>query len=330
MKILVDILEIRGLKKYFPVEQKWMDRLMTKKQRWIRAVDSIDLTVERGETLSLVGESGSGKTTTARMIMQTLMPTEGEVYFEGREIFTMNKKERKKLRYNMQMIFQNPYASLNPRMTVENIVGEPITLHTQVRGEKKRKKIIELLETVGLSPGERFIDRYPHEFSGGERQRISIARAIALKPKLLIADEPVSSLDVSIQATILNLLQDLKSSFNMTYVLIAHNLAIVRHMSDKLAIMYLGKIVEKGISEKIFQNPRHPYTKALISAFPELDLNMKRERSLVKGEMPSSITPPPGCRFHTRCPYSFEICEKSEPVLYKVEDGHTVACHLTK
>lgn len=325
---MTKLLEVKGLKKYFPLQMSWIDRILSKRQEWIRAVDLIDFKVKRGETLSLVGESGSGKTTTARVIMQTLEPTDGRVYFEGKELFSMEDRERSKLRKDMQMVFQNPYASLNPRMRVEDIIGEGLTLHMGMKGEERREMVIDLLDTVGLNPGKQFIDRFPHEFSGGQRQRIAIARAIALKPKFIVADEPVSSLDVSIQATTLNLLNDLKSEFNLTYLLIAHNLAVVRYMSDSLAIMYLGKIMEKGNSEKIFQNPQHPYTKALISAFPDLDPDVKRDRVLLKGEIPSPKDPPSGCRFHPRCPYRFDICDKVVPEYTKVEEGHEAACHL--
>ncbi|MBS7638106.1 dipeptide ABC transporter ATP-binding protein [Candidatus Bathyarchaeota archaeon] len=324
------LVEVKGLKKYYPVEKSWIDKLLSRERRWVRAVDSIDLEIERGETFSLVGESGSGKTTTGLVLMQLVEPTEGEILFEGRDIFSLREEERRRLRRDMQMVFQNPYASLNPRMTVEEIVGEPLTIHLGLKGEERRRRVIELLDIVGLNPGKYYVDRYPHEFSGGQRQRIAIARAIALRPKFIVADEPVSSLDVSIQATILNLLQELKREFKLTYLLIAHNLAVVRYMSDKLAIMYLGKIMEKGVSEEIFQNPQHPYTKALISAFPDINPDVKRDRVLLRGEIPSPIAPPPGCRFHTRCPFRLEICERDEPKLVEVEDGHLVACHMVE
>ncbi len=324
------IVKVKGLKKYYPVEKSWIDKLLSRERRWVRAVDSIDLEIERGETFSLVGESGSGKTTTGLVLMQLVEPTEGEILFEGRDIFSLREEERRRLRRDMQMVFQNPYASLNPRMTVEEIVGEPLTIHLGLKGEERRGRVIELLDIVGLNPGKYYVDRYPHEFSGGQRQRIAIARAIALRPKFIVADEPVSSLDVSIQATILNLLQELKREFKLTYLLIAHNLAVVRYMSDKLAIMYLGKIMEKGVSEDVFQNPQHPYTKALISAFPDINPDVKRDRVLLRGEIPSPIAPPPGCRFHTRCPFRLEICERDEPMLVEVEDGHLVACHMVE
>ncbi len=324
------LVEVKGLKKYYPVEKSWVDKLLSKEKRWVRAVDSIDLEIGRGETFSLVGESGSGKTTTGLVLMQLIEPTEGKIHFEGRCIFSLRDEEKRKLRRDMQMVFQNPYASLNPRMTVEEIVGEPLSIHLGLKGEERRRMAIELLDTVGLNPGRVFIDRYPHEFSGGQRQRIAIARAIALRPKFIVADEPVSSLDVSIQATILNLLQELKREFRLTYLLIAHNLAVVRYMSDKLAIMYLGKIMERGASEDVFQNPQHPYTKALISAFPDINPDVKRDRVLLRGEIPSPIAPPPGCRFHTRCPFRREACEREEPTPVEVEDGHLVSCHLVK
>lgn len=324
------MVEVKGLKKYYPVEKSWIDKLLSRGRRWVRAVDSIEFEIERGETFSLVGESGSGKTTTGLVLMQLVEPTEGKVLFEGREIFSLREEERRRLRRDMQMVFQNPYASLNPRMTVEEIVGEPLSIHLRLGKEERRRMVIELLDTVGLNPGKYFVDRYPHEFSGGQRQRIAIARAIALRPKFIVADEPVSSLDVSIQATILNLLQELKREFKLTYLLIAHNLAVVRYMSDKLAVMYLGKIMERGISEDVFQNPQHPYTKALISAFPDINPDVKRDRILLRGEIPSPIAPPPGCRFQTRCPFRLEICERDEPRLVEVEDGHLVACHMVE
>lgn len=324
------MVEVRGLKKYYPVEKSWIDKLLSRERRWVRAVDSIDLEIERGVTFSLVGESGSGKTTTGLVLMQLIEPTEGKILFEGRDILSLREEERRRLRRDMQMVFQNPYASLNPRMTVEEIVGEPLTIHLGLKGEERRRQVIELLDIVGLNPGRHYVDRYPHEFSGGQRQRIAIARAIALKPKFIVADEPVSSLDVSIQATILNLLQELKREFKLTYLLIAHNLAVVRYMSDKLAIMYLGKIMEKGVSEDVFQNPQHPYTKALISAFPDINPDVRRDRVLLKGEIPSPIAPPPGCRFHTRCPFRLDICGREEPALVEVEEGHLVACHLVR
>jgi oligopeptide/dipeptide ABC transporter ATP-binding protein len=328
MMEMEQLVEIRGLKKYYPVERSWIDKLLSRERGYVKAVDSIDLEIGRGETFSLVGETGSGKTTTGLVLMQLIEPTEGKILFEGRDIFSLREEERRRLRRDMQMVFQNPYASLNPRMTVEEIVGEPLSIHLGLRGEERRKVIVELLDTVGLNPGKYYIDRYPHEFSGGQRQRIAIARAIALKPKFIVADEPVSSLDVSIQATILNLLQELKREFKLTYLLIAHNLAVVRYMSDKLAIMYLGKIMEKGVSEDVFQNPQHPYTKALISAFPDVNPDVRRDRVLLRGEIPSPIAPPPGCRFHTRCPFQRDICRMEEPGLVEVEEGHWVACHL--
>ncbi len=291
-------------------------------------VDGIDFTVKKGETFSLVGESGSGKTTTARLITRLIEPTSGQILFQGKNISGLQGKQLKKLREDMQIIFQNPYASLNSRMTVEEIVGEPLIVHKALSGPERRKRIIELLEQVGLSPGHRLIDRYPHEFSGGQRQRIGIARALALNPKLIIADEPVSALDVSVRAQILNLLQDLKEKMGLTYVLIAHDLAVVRYMSDSLAVMYLGKIMEMGKSEAIFSNPQHPYTQALVSAVLDPDPDIAHTPKQLEGEIPSPINPPKGCRFHTRCPSKKGRCERLEPRLVQIESEHFVACHL--
>jgi len=322
------LLNVKDLKKYFPLEKPWLERAFSRTEEFVKAVDGVSFTVTRGETFSLVGESGSGKTTTARLITRLIDPTSGEIIFDGKDILQLGGRELQKLREDMQIVFQNPYASLNSRMTVEDIVGEPLTIHRMASGPERRKRVIELLEKVGLSPAHRLVDRYPHEFSGGQRQRIGIARALALNPKLIIADEPVSSLDVSVRAQILNLLQDLKETMGLTYVLIAHDLAVVRYMSDSLAVMYLGKIMEVGASESIFYNPQHPYTRALISAILDPDPDVERVTKQLEGEIPSPINPPKGCRFHTRCPSKKAMCEELEPLLVQVEANHFVACHL--
>jgi oligopeptide transport system ATP-binding protein len=322
------LLKVEALKKYFALERPWLERIFSRSEEYVRAVDGIDFTVKKGETFSLVGESGSGKTTTARLITRLIDPTSGQILFEGKDISQLQGKQLKKLREDMQIVFQNPYASLNSRMTVEEIVGEPLRVHKALSGAQRRGRIIELLEQVGLSPGRRLIDRYPHEFSGGQRQRIGIARALALNPKLIIADEPVSSLDVSVRAQILNLLQDLKEKMGLTYVLIAHDLAVVRYMSDSLAVMYLGKIMEMGKSEAIFSNPQHPYTQALVSAVLDPDPDIAHTPKQLEGEIPSPINPPKGCRFHTRCPSKKGRCERLEPGLVQIEPEYFVACHL--
>jgi oligopeptide transport system ATP-binding protein len=323
------LLRIEALKKYFVLERPWLERVFSKDEQYVRAVDGIDFTVRRGETLSLVGESGSGKTTMARLITRLIEPTSGRIFFEGKDVSSLRGKQLKKLREGMQIVFQNPYASLNSRMTVEEIVGEPFRVHKALSSQERRRRVIELLDQVGLSPSHKLIDRYPHEFSGGQRQRIGIARALALKPRLIIADEPVSSLDVSVRAQILNLLQDLKEKMGLTYVIIAHDLGVVRYMSDTLAVMYLGKIMEIGRSETIFLNPRHPYTEALISAVLDPDPDRTYSPKQLKGEIPSPINPPKGCRFHTRCPYVHQVCREAEPELRHVSE-RLVACHFAE
>jgi oligopeptide/dipeptide ABC transporter ATP-binding protein len=289
-------------------------------------VDDISFTVKKGETLGLVGESGCGKTTTGRVILRLIEPTSGEVIFDGKNVPALPKDELRELRKDMQIIFQDPYGSLNPRMTVGDIIGEPLHIHKLARGPEREKRVRELLEVVGLSAFH--ARRFPHEFSGGQRQRIGIARALAVRPKLIICDEPVSALDVSIQAQVINLLQDLQSEFDLTYVFIAHDLSVVKHISDRVAVMYLGKIVELTGKHELYHNPKHPYTQALLSAIPEADPTIKKERILLKGDVPSPINPPKGCRFHTRCPKVMDICKTEEPKFVDSGDGHFVACHL--
>jgi oligopeptide transport system ATP-binding protein len=315
------ILEVRNLKKYFPITKGF---IFQRQVGAVKAVDGVSFTIRRGETLGLVGESGCGKTTTGRVILRLQEPTAGEVIFEGRNVFALNKEELRRMRRDMQIIFQDPYSSLNPRMTVGDIVGEPLEIHNIARGREKLRRVQELLEVVGLSPYH--VNRYPHEFSGGQRQRIGIARALALNPKLIICDEPVSALDVSIQAQILNLLEDLQKEFKLTYLFIAHDLSVVRHISDRVAVMYLGKIVELAPTEQLFENPQHPYTEALLSAVPIPDPEVKRERIILPGDVPSPVNPPPGCRFHTRCLYAEERCRLEEPPLEEVAPGHFAAC----
>lgn len=320
------LLEVKGLKKYFPVKTSLFS--FKKSQRLIHAVDSVNFSIRAGETFSLVGETGCGKTTTGRLLLRLIEPTSGDVIFDGRNLFKLNKKELRSMRRNMQMIFQDPFASLNPRVTVKDIVGLPFKIYGIAKGVEREKLVADLLEKVGLTPASQFINRYPHEFSGGQRQRIGVARAIALRPKFIVADEPVSSLDISVRSQILNLMQDLKSEFKLTYLLIAHDLSVIRHMSDFLAIMYLGKIVELASSEDFFISPQHPYAKALIAAVRVPDPSFKGQRIRLRGEIPSRINPPKGCLFNTRCPYVSHICEEQEPILLKIKKDHFVACHM--
>ena len=310
------------LKKYFAVGRK---RGAGKTVGAVRAVDGVSFTVRRGETLGIVGESGCGKTTLGRMLVRLSQPDAGRIVFDGKDVMSMQPEELRRLRRDIQIVFQDPYASLNPRLTVGRIVGEPFEIHESAKPSEIRHKVQDLLEIVGLSPDH--IDRYPHEFSGGQRQRIGIARAIALNPKMIVCDEPVSALDVSVQAQILNLLSDLRDQFGLSYIFIAHGLAVVKHISDRVAVMYLGKIVELAASDEIYRNPLHPYTQALMSAIPVPDPDSKAERVLLEGDVPSPINVPAGCRFHTRCRYAMPECRLSQPELVDVGSGHLAACH---
>lgn len=317
------LLEVKGLKKYFPV----MGGVFRHKIADIKAVDGVSFDIKEGETLGLVGESGCGKTTIARCITLLYMPTEGEIIYRRNDVTKMKGKELKKFRREVSMIFQDPYLSLNPRLPIGEIVGEPLEIHGIAKGKEKDKIVMSLLREVGLE--EYHIYRYPFAFSGGQKQRIAIARALALTPKLIIADEPVSGLDVSIRASILNLLKELQRKHNLTMLFISHDLSVVKYMSERIAVMYLGKIVEIAESNKLFEKSVHPYTQALISAIPEPDPTIrKKEFIILKGEVPSPLNPPSGCRFHPRCPLAMPICSKEEPKLKEVENEHLVACHL--
>jgi oligopeptide transport system ATP-binding protein len=312
------LLEVRDLVKHFEVSRGL-----------VRAVDGVSFTIEKGETLGLVGESGCGKTTTGRCILQLERPTSGQVLFEGQDLTALNERELRAVRRKVQVIFQDPYSSLNPRMTVGQIVAEPLSVHGIVSGGAARAaRVKDLLSRVGLLP--RHAQRYPHEMSGGQRQRVGIARALAMEPSLIVCDEPVSALDVSIQAQIINLLEDLQAEFGLTYLFIAHDLAVVRHISDRVAVMYLGKIAEMADRKSIYDAPRHPYTKALLSAvpIPDPELEMKRERIVLGGEVPSPLNPPGGCVFHPRCPIAIDRCRSDVPQLLDLTPGHSAACHL--
>jgi len=310
-----ELVRVRGLFKHFPVEGS---------DDVVRAVDGVTFEVVRGETLGLVGESGCGKSTVGRCLLRLIEPTRGEITFDGRDVLSLSGGDLRRLRREMQIIFQDPYASLNPRMRVRDIVGEPLRVHGVGERGEVRERVAELLRKVGLDPD--YMDRYPHEFSGGQRQRIGIARALALNPRLIVADEPVSALDVSVQAQVINLLEELQHEFDLTYLFISHGLAVVEHISDRVAVMYLGRIVEVATAEELYANPLHPYTRALLSAIPVPDPTRKRDRIVLKGDVPTPINPPSGCRFHTRCPDAVPECAKVDPDLREVAPGHTVAC----
>jgi len=316
------LLDVRNVKKYFPLRRGFFSRIVG----YIRAVDGVSFQLRKGETLGLVGESGCGKTTLARVILRLIEPTSGEVFFDGIPVFSLKSKEMRRLRRRMQIIFQDPFGSLNPRLTVGGMISEAIRIHKLAKGEEVRKRVVELLDRVGI-PSEH-MNRYPHEFSGGQRQRIGIARALAVSPELIIADEPVSALDVSIQAQIINLLKDLQQDLGLTYLFIAHDLGVVEYISDRVAVMYLGKIVEIATSEELYTNPEHPYSQALLSAIPSLDPAVRSDRILLSGDVPNPAMVPPGCPFHTRCPHATDRCRKDVPTLKEVEKEHWVSCWL--
>jgi oligopeptide transport system ATP-binding protein len=321
------LLDVRGLVMHFPLTQ---GIILQRKVGAVRAVDGISFQIRKGETLGLVGESGCGKSTTGRAILQLYRPTAGEVYFEGQDLTKLKGEAMRKMRRKVQMIFQDPYASLNPRMTVGSIIGEPLDIHGLAKGKEKQRRVQELLTVVGLNPY--FANRYPHEFSGGQRQRIGIARALAVNPTFIVCDEPISALDVSIQAQIINLLEELQDEFGLTYLFIAHDLSVVRHISDRVAVMYLGKLAELADRRELYDNPLHPYTKALLSAVPIPDpvIERRRERIILTGDVPSPVNPPSGCRFHTRCPLADTICREVEPEFREVTPGHWAACHFAE
>ena len=323
----VPLVEVRRLKKYFPITR---GVIIQRHIGDIKAVDGVSFEIYKGETLGLVGETGSGKTTVGRTMLQLYEPTDGQVVFDNTDLVNLGGGDLRRMRRRMQMIFQDPYASLNPRMTVGSIVGEPLEVHGVARGREKRERVQELLALVGLNPY--FVNRYPHEFSGGQRQRIGIARALALNPDLIICDEPISSLDVSIQAQVVNLLEELQDQLDLTYLFIAHDLSMVRHISDRMAVMYLGKLVELADRDEIYLNPLHPYTQALMSAVPVPDpeVEEKRQRIILEGHLPSPANPPKGCNFSTRCPVAIETCFEVEPEFVEIKPGHFCACHLVQ
>ncbi|HEX7707895.1 MAG TPA: dipeptide ABC transporter ATP-binding protein [Thermoanaerobaculia bacterium] len=317
------LLVVRDLRKYFPVKRGVLARVVAQ----VKAVDGISFGLSRGETLGLVGESGSGKTTVGRCILRLIEPTDGSVEFDGTDVLKLDSGDLRRMRRHMQIVFQDPYASLNPRMTVNSIVSEPLIIHGQLNARDRSDRVAELLEKVGLNPDYR--KRYPHEFSGGQRQRIGVARALATNPQFLVLDEPVSALDVSVQAQVVNLLQDLQEEFGLTYLFIAHDLSVVEHISTRVAVMYLGKIMELTDRRSIFDDPLHPYTRALLSAVPVPDPTVKKTRILLQGDIPTPLNPPSGCVFHTRCPIAqFPVCKTDVPALIEHKPGHFAACHF--
>ncbi|AUJ23841.1 Oligopeptide transport ATP-binding protein OppF [Virgibacillus dokdonensis] len=321
-KVVQPLLEVKGLQKHFAVKGGVFGR----KKRVIKAVDDVSFSVREGEILGIVGESGCGKSTTGKAILRLLEPSSGEVMFAGKRIKDLEAKELRKLRKDMQIIFQDPYASLNPRHTVEKIIAEPLLVHGMAAKAARKQRVKELLEIVGLNSYH--ASRYPHQFSGGQRQRIGIARALANHPKLIICDEAVSALDVSVQAQILNLMQKLREEFQLTYLFIAHDLSVVKYISDRVGVMYLGRMMELADKDTLYENPKHPYTQALLSAVPTPDPDGIRERIILKGDVPSPANPPPGCVFHTRCPQAMDICKTAKPAFQEMEANHFIACHL--
>jgi oligopeptide/dipeptide ABC transporter ATP-binding protein len=318
------LLSVQNLKKYFPIHQGVFSSVAA----YVKAVDDVSFSINKGETFGLVGESGCGKTTAGRAILRLIEPDAGTIRFDGIDLMSLGKQDLRRKRRDMQLIFQDPYASLNPRMTIRSIVGEPFAIHDIGSGSEREGRVADLMKTVGLQPTD--LNRYPHEFSGGQRQRIGIARALALKPKLIVADEPVSALDVSIQAQIINLLADLQEEFGLTYLFISHAIPVIEHISTRIGVMYLGKLVEVGTSAQICTAPQHPYTQALLKAVPIPDPAAKKQRVILSGDVPTPIDPPPGCRFHTRCPIAVDRCKVEEPPLRQIADGRVAACHLVQ
>jgi len=322
------ILSIQGLKKYFPVQRTFIENLVKREAQYIRAVDDVTFNIDRGEVFGLAGESGSGKTTIGRLVLRLTEPTAGRILFNGVDLTSLQGEEFRRFRRKMQVIFQDPYASLNPRMKIGEAIGHPLEIHNIAKNREKKDKVLATMERVGLSPATALYEKYPHQLSGGQRQRVAIARALILQPEFVVADEPIAMVDVSMRAMILELMMELKKEFGLTYLFITHDLATAKYVCNRIAIMYLGKIVESGPLQEVFRNPRHPYTEALLSAVPIPDPKADRKKLIPKGEIPNPINPPSGCRFHPRCLHAKAICSQDEPQLKEIEKGHYVACHL--
>jgi oligopeptide/dipeptide ABC transporter ATP-binding protein len=323
-----EILRVEHLQKYFPVEKNFLEKLLTRNRHFVRAVDDVSFAVRRGEIFTLAGESGCGKTTTGKLVLRLASPTAGKIIFDGIDVTALKGEELRTLRRKMQMVFQDPYASFNPRMTIGEAVGHPLEVHGLTQSAEKRKRVLEILERVGLSPAEKFVELFPHQMSGGQRQRGAMARSLILQPEFIVADEPVSMIDVSLRTAIIDLMLDLQRDFGLTYLFITHDLAIAKYISDRIAIMYLGKIVELGDKDAIFSQPVHPYTKALLAAIPVPNPERQRKATELIGDVPSAVHIPSGCRFHTRCRYCEKICDKHEPDLVEVAPNHLAACSL--
>jgi len=328
-KNLSTMWKVKNLKKYFPLEKSFIEKIFSRKTEYVKAVDGVDFSIKSGEVFTLAGESGCGKTTTGMLLVKLIEPTSGKMLFEEKDISELKGEDLRQLRKKIQIIFQDPYASLNPRMKIGKTIGHPLEVHDLAKGTQKDKRVLEVLEEVGLTPPEKFVDLLPHQLSGGQRQRVAIARSIILNPTFIVADEPVSMIDVSIRTTIIDLMLDLREKLGITYLFITHDLAVAKYISNRIAIMYLGRIVELGEKNQLFSTPIHPYTKALLSAIPVPDPERKRRTVQLKGEVPSAIKLPSGCRFHPRCEEATDRCKREEPSLVSV-DGHLVACHLQK